>query len=383
MSFNYTSVLSQLRLQFFSIAHWRYDPNSGRRDLRLDFLRGLFLVFMIVYHFRHAWMIRYTHEFFGTVSAAEGFVFISGMIVGLVYLPHLERLGMAATIRKAWQRALHIYLAAIGLLAGLIVLHLSIFKFKPLASNLPAVSLPEIVREIATFRYVPFGFDILMLYIMLLGLTPLALWLVHTHRARWLLVGSIVLYLMYHLSPATFLWNFINKEVWRFPFMVWQLVYVAGLLAATHQTRLKNYWAKLPSRFGALLILLLFFVFFAFRQMLDHGMLKVDQELYLFWFDKTMLGPGRLINFVVLGIVVYWVTDRFWEPLVRGPGKFLIPLGQASLYVFLMHLALAYLYRTFPVTVLPLATTGIYEGLAVLLIWYMVRRRFLFRLVPH
>ena len=59
-----------------------------QRDLRIDTLRGLMLVIMMVTHIRWfaiptAWT---TYQPIGFVTAAEGFVFLSGLVAGIVYI---------------------------------------------------------------------------------------------------------------------------------------------------------------------------------------------------------------------------------------------------------------------------------------------------------
>src|SRR3954453_18188865 len=64
---------------------WRYAP-GGKRGLRLDLLRGFAVFAMVVDHIGGAsWLYALSggNRFF--VSAAEGFVFISGVTVGIVY----------------------------------------------------------------------------------------------------------------------------------------------------------------------------------------------------------------------------------------------------------------------------------------------------------
>ena len=64
---------------------WIYRSASSR-DLRLDWLRGYATMAMVVDHIgssSYLYVVTGGNIFF--VSAAEAFVFISGMIVGLVY----------------------------------------------------------------------------------------------------------------------------------------------------------------------------------------------------------------------------------------------------------------------------------------------------------
>jgi hypothetical protein len=48
------------------------------RDTRVDTLRGLFLIVMMVDHLPYHPLLRFSRQGFGFVSAAEGFVFVSG-----------------------------------------------------------------------------------------------------------------------------------------------------------------------------------------------------------------------------------------------------------------------------------------------------------------
>src|SRR5262249_10366614 len=100
------------------VRSWRYGE-SGRRDRRFDLLRGYCVFAMTVDHLdAPTWLYVLTggNRFF--VSAAEGFLFISGLVMGVVYRPIAERIGLAAAAAKALKRALLLYavtvLATIG-----------------------------------------------------------------------------------------------------------------------------------------------------------------------------------------------------------------------------------------------------------------------------
>ncbi len=65
---------------------------AGGRDLRYDLLRGFFVFAMIVDHIQGpSWVHLLTggNRFFA--SAAEGFIFISGLLAGQVYRRLIER----------------------------------------------------------------------------------------------------------------------------------------------------------------------------------------------------------------------------------------------------------------------------------------------------
>ena len=71
-----------------------------RRIRTLDGLRGYFLVIMLLNHLAFSSRIELQHltrtEFVLGVDA-QGFVFLSGLLAGLVYTTHLGRRGFAAT----------------------------------------------------------------------------------------------------------------------------------------------------------------------------------------------------------------------------------------------------------------------------------------------
>ena len=86
------------------------------RDLRIDFLRGYFVFAMVVDHVRGpSWLYAITGGNHFYTSAAEGFIFVSGLVAGLVYRRLIERDGLGPSLRRVIQRAGQLYLLAVGL----------------------------------------------------------------------------------------------------------------------------------------------------------------------------------------------------------------------------------------------------------------------------
>ena len=66
------------------------------RDLRIDFLRGLCVIAMIVDHVAgSSWMYALTGGNRFYTSAAEGFVFVSGLVAGRAYTRFIARDGLS------------------------------------------------------------------------------------------------------------------------------------------------------------------------------------------------------------------------------------------------------------------------------------------------
>src|SRR5215218_6023927 len=79
---------------------------SGTRDLRVDLLRGFCVFAMVVDHFGgDSWLYAVTGGNRFYVSAAEGFIFISGFVMGQAYRSKRDRSGLTAAMSDALRRA--------------------------------------------------------------------------------------------------------------------------------------------------------------------------------------------------------------------------------------------------------------------------------------
>jgi fucose 4-O-acetylase-like acetyltransferase len=107
------------------------------------------------------------------------------------------------------------------------------------------------------------------------------------------------------------------------------------------------------------------------------------RALYDAYFGRTYLGVGRLLNVLVLVVAAYALLTAYWKPVHRALGWFLIPLGRATLYVFIIHVALIAVIANIPALQegRVLFNTAAYAVILALL-WVMVRTRFLFRIIP-
>jgi peptidoglycan/LPS O-acetylase OafA/YrhL len=119
----FQKIALPLRLQespFAVFNTWRYDPTAGeKRDFRLDFLRGIAIIFMVVNHLE-------SHSYFNNItqghiyaSAAEGFVFLSGYVLGMVTLKRIDREGLKSAMRKLLERSRVLYFTSFTLMVSL------------------------------------------------------------------------------------------------------------------------------------------------------------------------------------------------------------------------------------------------------------------------
>jgi hypothetical protein len=81
----------------------------------IDFWRGAVPIVILVDHIPGNPLERFTPRNFGLSDSTEAFVFLSGLSVGLIYLPRACNYGLAAAVVACLKRALKIYGVHIGL----------------------------------------------------------------------------------------------------------------------------------------------------------------------------------------------------------------------------------------------------------------------------
>ena len=182
-------------------------PAARARDLRLDFFRGLAMLFIFVAHVPGNSWTEYIPARFGFSSAAEMFVFCSGCASAIAFGSVFARCGWGiGTIRIAcriWQ----LYWAHIGLFLVLATisisaacLHIGTRDDDAAGLSLGAFTTDGLgaIAGLMTLSLVPDLLNILPMYIVLLALVPFAMALsrispllvVAASAALWLVVQA-------------------------------------------------------------------------------------------------------------------------------------------------------------------------------------------------
>src|SRR6185369_3218435 len=77
----------------------------GKRDLRLDLLRGIGQWMIFLDHIPYNFLNWFTLRNYGFSDAAEIFVFISGYSIGFAYGPAVKANQFLAVAKRLWTRA--------------------------------------------------------------------------------------------------------------------------------------------------------------------------------------------------------------------------------------------------------------------------------------
>jgi hypothetical protein len=370
--------------------HWRYEE-AGRRDLRLDFLRGFCAFAMVVDHLGGAsFLYPFTggNTFF--VSAAEGFIFLSGLLVGLIYGPRVRRDGLAAVQLHLLRRAFTLYLVTLGLTFTFV--GLSRLADMPWLQDVEPFT-PQLVISLLTLHRTYYLVDVMLLYTLLLAIAPLAVLLLDAGRT-WIVVAiSAGLWALYQWAPDAVQvpWPIVHNDT--FQVTAWQLWFFGGMVIGYHRGRIWSALSRLPRLPTVLALLILAAGLVALR--LSNGAplavimgMPEGQAALDLLFDKHVVRPGRLLAFAVFFPLLYLALTELWRPLARALGWLMIPFGQNALYVYAMHLFAVYLSALLLPYVPGFDRFSAWQNTpvqlaAVLLIWVMVKREVLFDVIPR
>lgn len=216
------------------------STTKPRRDARLDSLRGLMLVAMAINHVPsdYHWL---TDRSLGIFSAAEGFVFLSGMIAGIVYTRKLRSVGQPGLRRLAVERTNRIYWWHVGALLGsLLVVQLSEYFFGFCSINSPQLFHRNPLLAVllgGTMLYQPGLLDILPMYCAFVLLLPIVLPALERGQRRWVLGLSFLGWLAVQGAPSIDTIRFPPLNIGAFNWFAWQFLFVLGLVVGHAQTR--------------------------------------------------------------------------------------------------------------------------------------------------
>ena len=376
---------------------WQYDPSLyGKRDLRIDFLRGVAIVSMVVNHLECRSYFNNITQGHIYASSAEGFVFLSGFVLGFVTLQRIDKIGLNSAMKKLLQRAKVLYITSFILIAGLGLLSMVapgmtrpsfVGGASPLENRSPG-EWWQILLAAGTLHLAPPIVDILQLYVLCLLASPLIFGLLRRGLLLPLLTASWTLWWIQQVHPYSFSFQPLDRAHPYFVFSTWQILYVHGVAAGYHKEKLAKTWQRLPRvplllGMGAIVVTALVTAHFDL-QLGTWPTGVQDRALWLRLTDRSLNGPIRLVTLLGLFSLMFMAVDRFWVPFAKTLGKLLIPLGQNSLYVYIIHVPLTLIWFMIPGLIQGstwLVTLA--QAIAIGLCWLMVKKEILFKIIPR
>src|ERR1700729_2439294 len=310
----------------------------------LDALRGLFLVWMTLTHLPTRYS-DFVNQPFGYISSAEGFVFMSALLIGRLYIRKLIE-DPAHVWSRLWKRSFKIYAYHMFLLAFAFTIAASwaVHTHRAAITNLLNFYLNHPGTAIAgsvLLLYCPPLFDILPMYVMFLFLTPLFLSAAVKFGWKTVLAASALIWMLAQFGLRDVVHNSVVhmtplqiplQETGAFNLFAWQAVWIGGLWLGACSARQAIPLARIP-RWGVALSVATCAFFIAVR----HAWfgLHVTEQSFGLLLDKWQIGPLRAVNIAAFMVVFYWLRKYVRVVVSREP---FLTLGKASLQVFCAHL---------------------------------------------
>lgn len=394
---------------------WRYPDEHAPRDARIDMLRGWIITSVVVTHIEVAgpWFF-ISRNLIGTITGAELFVLLSGVVLGIVHPIAVKRSGAVEAAKGSMRRVVKLYVVALAVVLAVYLLSLvpfidgsvittftdrgtggtgaeaagRVYDLYPNAARLFDYPPPGYaVRDLLLLNMGPWTFNIIGLYVVLTLTVPLLVLMLRKKLWWVLLLVSWALYVL----DAMFSVQVLSSQFQAvFPLLTWQVVFVHGVVLGYHRRAVID---ALSTRRGKMFIGL-----FMGTYALVLGTLWLNatlglnlpfipsgfyDTLYESFYVRVFLQPGRLINLAFFILAAHAILTAFWKPLRKAFGWLYIPLGRSSLYVFIVHVFFVLAVGNIP----GLDRSVFWQGLiihtaVILVIWVMVKKKVLFSVIP-
>lgn len=372
------------------------QPKTGSGRLRiLDQLRGLCLVIIMIDHpgLFPSLLEIFSGRTYLWISAAEGFFFISGLMIGLVRGRTAIKHGLRVATSKLLERAGRLYVVTVllTLLYTLLAYWLHMHGKPGIKVDLRYFTTPfDLAWHAATQLYSYGWSDFLPYYVIYLLLSPLVLWLMLRGRWRWVLGLSLAAWVAPLIFPGL-----------PFPSgLRWQAYFFFGAAAGFHYDRIRAWWhdksAVKQKRFtawvwsitaGGLLVssaISLWPVWFdgSHNAVLDTLRGIDGNAVYRYAFSENRTGVLRLPFFLVAFSAAYLLFRRFQPFIMRRLNWLLEPLGANSLYVYIVQGAFAFGIPLLAIPMNIISNTLLQLGM-IGGVWWLVKRKVLFGVIPR
>lgn len=220
-------------------------PARLKRDITIDILRGFFLFVIIVDHLGSFPSIFEPITGGGRllVSAAEGFFFLSGLLVGRLRGNDVRN----GRVRKAnmWliHRATVLYIVSIILTLGFTLIARQLHYSPRVTLGVSHASWVWTTLRALTLQY-SFGLsDMLPLYALYLLISIGVLYLLGKGRWRLVLTLSAGIWFLSYFAPGT-----LRPVGTYFSATSWQLLFFGGMVLGFHNDAVQEWWSGIGAQ---------------------------------------------------------------------------------------------------------------------------------------
>lgn len=374
---------------------------KSKRILAFDIMRGYFILLIASVH------LHYYPSLFGLfdgrgqlwTSEAEGFFFISGLLIGIIRRRDITEGGFKVAAGKLWRRSGRLYVVsiALSLLYLAIARDAAFYGVTGFKEGLDQTSdLIPLIIHVVTLGY-SYGFaDFLNYYVVFLFISPFLLWLLV--RRQWLLVVLLI--------TGGWVLRWSGDRGALNPFLQWQIFFFMGVILGFYWPKLERAFRALPAARRRLLkvgavassaliyaggMIMVFVPQYFEQRAVPSGLIgdlthqiqtAAANPLYQSLLVDGRLGLLRPLVWLMVFAGMYVIVRRFESTILRFVGWLLVAFGANSLYAYIIESMLL-----FGVGFLLLPSgffiNSVLEISIILLVWLAIRKRFLFRIIPR
>lgn len=317
---------------------------SCGRELRVDFLRGVALLVVLIDHIEFLGGVQLvsllTPISTGLSDGAEAFVFLSGTVFGIAYSERIQQRGFLSVQKSMVRRSLVIYLTFLLATWSAICLAVLLGNFSSTLARQVNLSAGLATTGLWSLSmcYQLYGLHILPFYVFLMPFAACLLWLHLRFRyLAWIL--SMGIYLAARHLPGLGLPQYPWGHEWYFNPFSWQFVFFLGLVCSQSKWQILSRPAVRTSvTILAVAVLLISFRFRLYKNGWPPEFQELDSSILGWlagWKEKSRPHPVRIFHFLSLACLIACAlpakASKFWQSAFAAP---IIKTGQHSLQVY-------------------------------------------------
>jgi hypothetical protein len=324
------------------------EKSAKERNVILDLLRGYFLIGIFVNHLN---LRPSVYEYFNGwgelwVSAAEGFVFISGILIGIIYSRQIIKVGFKEVCKRIWQRAFKLYLITTSLTILYSVIGLYAGSWPDTNKGLLYDKVSDIVVNATLLKYSYGWADILYMYTIFVAVTPLIIWMIKKGFWKILLLVSLMIWYQNLRDYPN-----LRESASYLPLESWQLLYVIAILVGFFKEKVSAVFRKIFSykySFHALSFLFGITIYLSVLDRYKQFFPEQYQHNINMFFDKLHLGPGRIFAFFVWFTFLYVLFAKIYPYALKYAGWILLKFGRNSLLNYTLQSGILFAFYYIP-----------------------------------
>jgi len=347
------------------------------RLLTLDYLRGFFIIIIIVDHLSR-WpsvLSVFTGQAWLWVTAAEGFVIISGLLVGYVRGFKNKALPMRTVTSHLIKRSLLLYIwSVIGTVFYVAIIWYIHFPGGAPTPGVDAGDWYRLVTETVSLQYTWVWLHFLTLYAIFLAAAPIAV-LLFRHGWSWLVA-------LISLSLLVVGWQ-THIEA-----LQWQVLFFIPSIAGYHLESIQHGWKALKKNRRQIItwtIWILTFATITTSALLTFipGLEEIGDSIGNSFFDKDTISIWRMLMAFLWFTGYLLVFTRFDRFISKYLGRLLLPFGTRSLTAYILHGVALLIISLVTVSGSDIFINTLLGLIAIGIVWSLIQIPIVQKIVPR